>query len=266
MTTETFYLDQTQFEDIRAHCKRRRYYKKQKPMYGQYVNYPDTSYTKGTPTAEYTLLEVPFTAYGDYAGSTVERSNLESIVRDYGNMFVVLVGNYGYESLFYCLDCLTKAQKAIVQDIVEGLEAYPLYDEEYYSELEYTLTLELLNDVWFSRDVYKALPDDYKPLDTEGYTLDYDELNKTQQAALSNLIMAAYEQGDIYAIFENPFNAYIDEDDMAKAIEKVYKRGELFEKDGLHNRLMWFDALKGITYPMSKVPYSKQTCMLFFIP
>jgi len=266
MTTETFYLDQAQFEAIRAHCKQRRYYKKQLPYTGLYTDYCNDSYYKGTPT-EHTLLEVPFIQYGDYVGSTVERSNLESIVRDYGNMFVVLHGAYSYESLFYCPDALTKAQKAIVQDIVEGLEAYPLYDEDAYSNLEYALTIELLEDSDFLSSVYAALPDDfYKPCDADGYTLDYDELDKTQQAALQNIIIQAYEQGDIYATFENPFSAYIDEDDMAKAIEKVYKRGELFEKDGLHNRLMWFDALKGITYPTSELPDSKQDTLLFFIP
>jgi hypothetical protein len=234
-------------------------------MYGQYVNYHDTSYTKGTPT-EHTLIEVPFTAYGDYVGSTVERSNLEALIRDNGNMFVVLHGAYSYSALFYCPDALTKSQKAIVQDIIDNLKSYTLYDEEYFSELEYTLTLELLNDAWFMGDVYKALPDDYKPLDTEDNPLDYDELSKTQQNALQNIFIQAYEQGDIYATFENPFSAYIDEDDMVNAIDKLHDKGKLFDKYGLHNRLMWFDALKGITYPTSTLPYSKQTCMLFFIP
>ncbi len=265
MTTETFYLDQAQYEAIRAHCKRRRYYKKQLPYTGLYNDYYKGAYNKGKET-EHTLIEVPFTAYGDYVGSTVERANHESLVRDYGNMFVVLHGAYSYESLFYCPDCLTKAQMASIQDIVESLEGYPLYDEEHYSELEYILTIELLNDTWFMGDVYKALPDDYKPCDTEDNPLDYDELSKTQQAALQNIIMQAYEQGDIYATFENPFSAYIDEDDMANAIDKLHDKGKLFDKYGLHNRLVWFDALKGIEYPTSTLPDNKQDTMLFFIP
>lgn len=171
-------------------------------------------------------------------------------------MFVVLHGAYSYSALFYYTDCLTKAQRASIQDIVEGLEAYPLYDEDAYSNLEYALTIELLEDSDFLSSVYAALPDDfYKPCDADGYTLDYDDLSQTQKQALSNLIMQAYhEQGDIYATFENPFCAYIDEDDMAKAIA------------AMSTSTVWFDMLKGIAYPTSKLSDNKQDTMLMFIP
>lgn len=254
MTTETFKLDKEQYEAIRDYQKKRRYYKKQSPYTGLYTDYCKCSYSKGEET-KHTLVEVPYTAFGDYVGSTVERSNLESLTRDYGNMFVVLHGAYSYESLFYCPDALTKSQKAIVQDIVEGLEGYPLYDEEHYSELEYTLTIELLEDSDFLSSVYAALPYDfYKPCDVDGYTLDFDDLSKTQQTALQNIIMLAYEQGNIEVIFENPFAAYIKEDDMAKAIAT------------LPTNTVWFDVLNGKTYPTSELPDSKQDIMLMFIP
>lgn len=102
---------------------------------------------------EFTHYEVPVTVWGDYVGSTVQRSNWRSLMRDYPDTFCDIYGGYFSHYLAIPKDDVTED----LMDIFEKLEEfYPLYDEEDHSALEYELAEEAW-DQWLKADVLRDL-------------------------------------------------------------------------------------------------------------
>ena len=120
-------------------------------------------------------LEIRGTAWGDYTGSTYERSNARSVRRDFGEHVVTLRADFGFEVLLVRVgaDIPIGLYEAIVE-----MQDYGLYDESDLSELE----SELEQEDWqswgrsdFSSEVRKRAQrhdrdDDVPELDEDAYT------------------------------------------------------------------------------------------------
>jgi len=92
------------------------------------------------------LIEVPFTTYSDYSGSVVERSNCrvwESMFEDSRDeVWKPLSGGYGTTGIIAKIELLTDD----MLEVIENLFNYPLIDEDDFSELEYEIREESLDD------------------------------------------------------------------------------------------------------------------------
>ena len=84
-------------------------------------------------------LEIRGTAWGDYAGSTYERSNGRSLRRDFANHVITLNADFGFEVL---LVRLGDAIPVELYDAIVRLREDSLYDESDLSELESELETE----------------------------------------------------------------------------------------------------------------------------
>jgi hypothetical protein len=85
------------------------------------------------------FLEIRGTAWGDYTGSTYDRSNARSLRRDFGDHVITLRADFGFEVLLVRIGVEIPA--GLYEAIVE-LREYPLYDESDLSELESELERE----------------------------------------------------------------------------------------------------------------------------
>lgn len=99
-----------------------------------------------------TYFEVPVTAWGDYIGSAVERSNHRSLERDYPESFVDATAFPGSHTLMMPLSAVTEE----LVNLLTGLrDEYPLYDESDHSELE----MELADEAWGAYARYDLVRD-----------------------------------------------------------------------------------------------------------
>lgn len=107
----------------------------------------------------------PVTAWGDYCGSTVERSNYRVLTEDYGEYVIEVLG--GYNSQYIAVPASLETRNPDVwNELVEmarGLDNYPLINEEDHSLLE----MEIAEEAWDAymewetkRDLESRLPDD----------------------------------------------------------------------------------------------------------
>ena len=121
-------------------------------------------------------IEIPTTAHGDYLGSSVERSNCESLIKtfidetecfwisDWNNdsvllndgeteaiqilpttKIIIVDSGYGGRTLYGLAD------DEEIQNIISALSDYPLYDENHLEHLEHAIRTEyvqgIINDV-----------------------------------------------------------------------------------------------------------------------
>ena len=102
-----------------------------------------------------THFEIDFTAFSDYSGGLVERSNarvLRQLLEEEGIDYKVQFWHFFGESTLIPVEFL---DHPLISDIIEGLDNYPLIDSDDYNSLEYDLTLEFLVDevaAWALRD------------------------------------------------------------------------------------------------------------------
>lgn len=104
-----------------------------------------------------THYEVPCTIWGDYCGDSCQRSNYRSLLRDYPDTFVEVLGGYHSQYLAIPKDALTDDLDEIFTGLVEQ---YPLYDEEDHSMLEMDEAWDQWNQ-WARDDVIRSLQRDY---------------------------------------------------------------------------------------------------------
>jgi hypothetical protein len=109
----------------------------------------------GTPHADEgpVFMEVPCTAWSDYSGGAVERSNARSLRRDFPDEVVTVTG--GYSTEFLVLPADGTISEALFNAIA-GLAEYPLFDEEDLSELEQEILAEDWES-WGESDVLRIL-------------------------------------------------------------------------------------------------------------
>ncbi|MEU7905871.1 hypothetical protein [Actinoplanes sp. NPDC049118] len=84
-------------------------------------------------------LEIRGTAWGDYTGSTYDRSNARSLRRDFGEYVITLNADFGLEVLLVRIG--VEIPEGLYDAIVR-LRDYSLYDESDLSELESELEQE----------------------------------------------------------------------------------------------------------------------------
>ena len=104
---------------------------------------------------------LPYASGSDYSGSTVEEANHKEFLESYGEEEFVWEAHGGYNTyavvlgLTGLLECADDTFDAIL-DIIEGLEDYPLINDEALSNLEFTLADEAW-DCWVAGDFRRAL-------------------------------------------------------------------------------------------------------------
>jgi hypothetical protein len=122
-------------------------------------------------------LEIPGTAWGDYTGSTYDRSNARSLRRDFGEHVVTLRADFGFEVLLVRIG--VEVPEGLYDAIVEARDC-TLYDESDLSELESELEREDWEN-WgrsdWAGEIRKRAQrvdrdDDVRELDTDTYTDD----------------------------------------------------------------------------------------------
>jgi hypothetical protein len=136
-------------------------------------------------------FEIPVVTWGDYAGDTVARSNYEFFMETYGENPLVydIIGGYNLHSIVCHVDILKDEQ---ISELLEGLENYPLMNEESHSELESTLESESW-DGWIKSDLKRVLDEseiDYPEDDSEleslfWHCIRYNDIDFTHESAVS---------------------------------------------------------------------------------
>jgi hypothetical protein len=137
-------------------------------------------YGKGYAESEQvTLLEIPYTSWGDYVGTAADRSNHRVLLDCYGEHLVYLTFGFGGHSLAVRLD--REIPESLV-DLVDGLMDYPIVDEADWSALEMELESEDWAD-WGRRDVIRDVEvrievlSGEDPRIPEGYEIDPDTVD-----------------------------------------------------------------------------------------
>ena len=89
---------------------------------------------------EYPSLWVPqFCAWSDYSGSTMNKANGKTLIDDHGDLFEEGHGGHGTVWVGIPEDkrlAMTDEQWESIKGIIEGLEDYPVIDDELMSEME----------------------------------------------------------------------------------------------------------------------------------
>jgi hypothetical protein len=92
-----------------------------------------------------THVLINYTGWSDYSGSTVERSNYRSLLRDYPDTFTDVYGGHSTSELMLSVRWTAPDDgRASLLDDLRALADYPLYDEEDHSMLE----MELADEAW----------------------------------------------------------------------------------------------------------------------
>ena len=139
-------------------------------------------------------FEIPFTTWGDYAAGTVERANYIWFLENYKDNPLVydINGGYNSHSLICHIDILKDES---IKELIEGLDNYPLFDEETHSQLELELESESW-DSWVKYDLKRALekagiefPDDDSELESLFYhCIQYNNIDFECEDAVSAYI------------------------------------------------------------------------------
>ena len=124
------------------------------------VKYLEGLSTDATEEGEFYFF-LPYASGSDYSGSTVEKANHKEFLESYGKEQFVWESHGGFDTyavvlgLTGLLECADDTFDAIL-GIIEGLEDYPLIDDEALSNLESTLADEAW-DCWVAGDFRRAL-------------------------------------------------------------------------------------------------------------
>jgi hypothetical protein len=160
-----------------------------------------------------THYEVPMTVWGDYCGSSVERSNYRALLSDYPDTFVEVLGGYHSQYLAIPVDGLTEDLREIFTDLVEQ---YPLYDESDHSELEMTEASEQYEQ-WAKADILSSLARDHD-IDTD--TIDEDWLSTEFWSFMSTQGEYPYLEDAVTIVYPNM-------DEFVTSIARTLKEGNV---------------------------------------
>lgn len=148
------------------------------------------------------FLEVPYTGYSDYSGSTVERSNcncfLDTFEEYLGISMWEMYGGYGTRGVLITLELYENNDE--VKDIIDSLFDYPLINEDEMSSLEMEIENESWDD-WIKSDLIRLL---------DKNNLSYNE--DTLQADFYKVCENANE----YPIFEDAVSCWINLDKIVE--------------------------------------------------
>ena len=146
-------------------------------------------------------VEVPYTLHSDYAGSTVERSNRDVFLEEFGDLRGVkeVYGGYGTRGVVIRRALLRNEE---VADVLEALESYPVIDEDHLSQLEMEIETEDWED-WGRSDLKREL---------DKLEIEYAEDDHVFDVQARQIM----EEQSIYWEAESPIGGYIDIDGIAE--------------------------------------------------
>ena len=194
-----------------------------------------------------TWIEIPYTAHGDYVGCTVERANTEAILERYkgkttrfnledwknGYMFVwdgkhtneetielmhnVLIvelwSDYGYTVLYGL------SGEPDIEEIIEQLKDYPLYDDDYLSELE-----REMDDEYITEEIVDTVMRRYL-IEIDAYCKKYDCTEADVRCDVADTAYDYIRDENLEFIYEQAFQAYLRETDdvIQHIVETLFK-------------------------------------------
>lgn len=150
---------------------------------------------------EFTHVEVPMTAWGDYHGSTLQRANFEALVEDFPDTFVVVTSGYGGHAL--ALPLGVEIPEHLFDALVGIANEYPLYDDESHSMLE----MRLQDEAWESDGAA-----DFRRELEEWADAEHGHLFVPDDLDLHELFMEACESANFYPHCEDAVSAYLFND------------------------------------------------------
>ena len=147
---------------------------------GDCVSWDNLTTNQARDRADCDVAMFPYTSWGDYVGSTVERSNFDAIkehftTKDEDGADVVpawlfeVSGGYGSSALCINLVALDECDDETtdeLEEVLEGLNNYCVFDESHMSNLESELEFEDWCD-WGRDDFVKELADVFEELHEE---------------------------------------------------------------------------------------------------
>lgn len=151
-------------------------------------------YPKDAPDGEY--LEVPFTTYSNYSGSTVEHSNCDVFLKRFGAIVGVHEMYGGHSSRGILIEYQLYENNEDIKEAIDSLFKYPVLDEDDLTNLEAQLEDESWEG-WVKDDLIHEL---------EKRGIEYSDDDNELHMKFNKVI----NEADIYFIFEDAVSAYID--------------------------------------------------------
>jgi len=179
------------------------------------------------------VLEIPVCSGSDYSGSLVERSNHKAIEEEYGDVPGCYTFHGGYDTFSIAFDLRLILIDGIgpIEELLRGLENYPLIDEDLHSTMEH----EAEDECWASYgrgDFIRALEDSFSDFLEEqehilqwyhGWLWDLQDIDDEkidefyyEQREIANECPMNEEGGSVH--FPLNFTDGIDEADFKKLI------------------------------------------------
>jgi len=192
--------------------------------------------------------EIPYTSFGDYVGTTVERANNEILLKNFPHeSFYISLWERDEEPAF-CYEKHTplsiKEDTRIIEvtfayggstlyrlesdeelkEIADALEDYPCVDDEYLSALEWTLFEEYVQD----EIVHEFIRTNGFKVDV--YCVIHDMTESSFEELVSEKAWEYINEGSLWPLFEDAVQPYLREtDDVLKYIEETLFTPEFLE-------------------------------------
>ena len=192
--------------------------------------------------------EIPYTSFGDYVGTTVERANNEILLKNFPHERFYISAWERDEERAFCYERHTplsiKEDTRIIEvtfnysgstlyrlesdeelkEIADALEDYPCVDDEYLSALEWTLFEEYVQDE-IVRDFMRR-----KGFEIDVYCDIYDMTEASFEELVSEKAWEYINAESLWPLFEDAVQPYLREtDDVLKYIEETLFTPEFLE-------------------------------------
>ena len=128
-------------------------------------------------------VPIPATSWGDYGGDIVGRANCAWLTDNFQE-YVILAGYGGHDGQTALLKVGSEVPSYLLE-LIEGLRDYPLFDDEYLSDIERSVEDEDL-DSYILRDIKDEIEDNQGWVDAEEHGFDDDEIRRHYYALRSS--------------------------------------------------------------------------------
>jgi hypothetical protein len=147
------------------------------------------------------FIEVPYCTFSDYSGDTVNRANCEYFLETWGKLDGVYRIYGGHNTTGVLIRRSLYESNEEIKEAIDGLEDYPLFNDERLSELEIKLESEAWES-WIKTEVQRELADIESPSPLILRLLDDDNL-------LESSFWYIIRSFDVEFIHEDAVSAYI---------------------------------------------------------
>ena len=177
------------------------------PEEGEVLSYGDLSSTEEIKEGTLQFIMPRHTVGSDYSGDAVEKSNYRSIIRDFKDNKDVhkVTGGMGTFGVAFRVPLSEE-----LQEVVDNLEGYPLYDESDLCELEE----EIKNE-----DYDSCVRSEFEEALKKAF--DVDELDEVIDDDLDELFYTYKEATDTEWVIETGCTSYINIEPIVDAIVEV---------------------------------------------